>query len=199
MPCSSILPAAAFVVTLALALTAAGQQPVAPAGASEGTDEPHPLRAHHLLTVADDFIVNVYHNGRQVPDDRRRLLEERFGATVEQVDLEVRKGDWIVFHVVNNRLRWGGARYFAVAGCFDRDEFGFVSETGTGAWSACDSPRDADRFIARRDHLRHQAALPIDNPWSDGTPLMKQHAGSAWDGQPLWGTSRSTWLKVVIE
>jgi hypothetical protein len=36
--------------------------------------------AQYLYTVADDFIVEVYHNGERVP------------------------GDWLVFNVVNNRL-----------------------------------------------------------------------------------------------
>src|SRR5437762_10648520 len=87
-------------------------------------DSPQDLRAKYLITVTDDFIVNVYHNGKCVPLTRRTLLAEHFGATVERIDEGVKKGDWLVFNVVNNRLRWGGACYFGVAGCFDRDEFG---------------------------------------------------------------------------
>src|ERR1044072_1633950 len=64
--------------------------------------------ADRLFTVADDFIVDVYHNGVKVPDSKRTLLNEVFGAAVERIDLEVRPGDWIVFNVVNNRMRWGG-------------------------------------------------------------------------------------------
>src|SRR6476646_5439873 len=74
--------------------------------------ETPPLRARYLITVADDFLVDVYRNGRAVPDAKRTLLDERFGATVERLDVEVRKGDWLVFNVVNNRMRWGGASYF---------------------------------------------------------------------------------------
>jgi hypothetical protein len=156
-------------------------------------------RAHYLITTTDDFIVNVYHNGKQVPDSKRQLLLDQFGATVERINVSVRQGDWLVFNVVNNRLRWGGASYFAVAGCFDRDEFGFVSEVQSGNWSACDDPQDADRFIERKEYLRHRAAREISTPWHEGTPLMQQHAGSAWDGSPLWGSSPNSWIKVILE
>src|SRR5947207_11914800 len=79
---------------------------------------PGDLRASYLITVADDFVADAYRNGRPIPDAKRQLLEDRFGATVERINTEVRKGDWLVFNVVNDRLRWGGAYYFAVAGCF---------------------------------------------------------------------------------
>nr|MBA3312116.1 hypothetical protein [Planctomycetaceae bacterium] len=148
---------------------------------------------------ADDFVVDVYHNGVKVPDEKRHLLEERFGATAERVDVEVRRGDWLVFHVVNNRLRWGGAKYFAVAGSFGRDEFGFASDLSSGAWSACDSPREADRFIGKRDYLRHRAASAIAIPWADGTPMMHAHAGPSWNGSPIWGAAPSTWIKVAVD
>src|SRR5712671_6843774 len=85
------------------------------------------VRCNYLITVADDFVVDVYHNGKPVPETKRELLVERFGATAEKVKVSVRSGDWLVFHVVQNRLRWGGSKYFAVAGCFAANEFGFVS------------------------------------------------------------------------
>ena len=72
--------------------------------------------ADTLITVADDFIVDVYHNGVLVPDDRRELIQEIHRATVERIKANVRQGDWLVFHVVNNKMRWGGASYFAVKG-----------------------------------------------------------------------------------
>jgi hypothetical protein len=157
------------------------------------------VRGRYLITVADDFIVDVYHNGVKVPDTQRELLEERFGATVERINVEVHKGDWLVFHVVNNRLRWGGTSYFGAASCFGNDEFGFVSGVESGCWSACDSPRDAQKFIARKNFLRDQKASLIENPWGDGTPLMQAYAGHAWNGQPIWGHSPSTWIKVVAK
>jgi hypothetical protein len=158
-----------------------------------------PARAHYLITVADDFVVEVYHNGRRVPDARRHLLLERFGATAERVDLEVRRGDWLVFNVVNNRLRWGGASYFAVAGCFARDEFGFVSRPGPGPWSACDRPGDVDRFLSDRGYLRDRPARAIGRPWGEGDGLMRAFAGAGWKGAPLWGDTPNTWIKVLVD
>lgn len=110
-------------------------------------------RASHLITVADDFIIDVYHNGVRVPDNKRQLRLERFGATVEQIDIVVREGDWIVFNLVNNRLRWGGVHYLGVAGCLGTNEFGFVSELDSGAWSVCDDLRQVDRFIQEQPYL----------------------------------------------
>lgn len=157
-------------------------------------------RAKYLITVADDFIVDLYHNGKAVPQSRRSLLEERYGATVERIDIEVKAGDWLVFNVVNNRLRWGGASYFAVAGCFTNDEYGFVSELDSGNWTGCDTLGDADRFITEKTFFRHRPAQPIAQAWSDGDSLMRQHAGPGWKGAPLWGgTSRNTWVKVIVE
>jgi len=157
------------------------------------------LRANYLVTVADDFVVEVYHNGKSVPESRRVMLNDRFGATTERVDEAVHKGDWLVFHVVNNRLRWGGASYFAVAGCFTKDEFGFSSTLDNGDWSVCDSPRDADRFITDKNFLKHHPAHAISQPWSDGDTYMRAYAGASWHGTPLWGNARSTWIKVLVE
>jgi len=81
---------------------------------------PARLRAMHVITVADDFVVNVYHNGVRVPEAKRKLVLDRFGATIERTNIEVQQGDWLVFHVVNNRLRWGGAYYFSAAGIIAR-------------------------------------------------------------------------------
>lgn len=158
------------------------------------------VRAKYLITVADDFIVDLYHNGTKVPVSRRSLLLEHFGATVERINIEVKKGDWLVFNVVNNRLRWGGASYFAVAGCFAPNEFGLVSELDSGNWVGCDTYSDLDRFISQRPVLRHRPAQPIANPWGEGDRLMRHHAGESWKGVPLWGgTSRNTWVKLIVE
>jgi|SRR5579883_106324 len=157
------------------------------------------LRARYLITVTDDFIVEVYLNGKAIPNAKRTMLEERFGATVERIDVPVRKGDWLVFNVVNNRLRWGGAYYFAVAGCFARDEFGFVSQRETGDWSACDTPDDVEQFITDRAYFEDHPAQEVTRPWGDGAGLMRQFAGNAWNGEPLWGNARNTWIKVLVE
>ena len=160
---------------------------------------PSDLRAAYLITVADDFIADLYQNGRPIPDTKRQLLEERFGATIERINTTVRKGDWLVFNVVNNRLRWGGAYYFAVAGCFANDEFGFVSRLDDGNWSACDTSADVDRFITRKSYFQQRAAQKISQPWSDGDTLIRHYAGAAWSGAPVWGATRNTWVKVIVE
>ncbi|WP_435018130.1 hypothetical protein TA3x_000075 [Tundrisphaera sp. TA3] len=55
---------------------------VVPAPASTQVAPPPLCRA--LITAADDFIVDVYHNGAKIPDDRRELLEELHGATADR-------------------------------------------------------------------------------------------------------------------
>jgi hypothetical protein len=151
-----------------------------------------------VITVADDFVVEVYHNGVRVPDTKRHLLLDRFGATAESTAIEVQQGDWLVFHVVNNRLRWDGAYYFGVAGVIAPGEFGFVSELSSGRWSVCDSPASSGQFIAQKDFLSDNRAVAVERPWHEGTGLMNRYAGEAWGGVPLWGRERSTWIKVRL-
>src|SRR5262245_16467243 len=69
------------------------------------------LRAKWFHVVADDFVVNIWRNGGVVAESKRTLTEEIYGATVERIALDLVAGDWLVFHVVNNRLRWGGCRF----------------------------------------------------------------------------------------
>ena len=156
-------------------------------------DEPALLIADRLYTVADDFVVEIYHNGKPVPDGRRTLLEEVFGATAEQVDIEVYEGDWIVFNVVNNRLRWGGCSYFGVTG---RGPAGivFTTKPGDASWSYCDDPAQVARFINDSDYLALQQVRPIESPWSGGDSLMNRIA-DGWSGKPVWGERRNTWIK----
>ncbi len=161
-------------------------------------DEPKAVRAHYVITVADDFVVEVYHNGQMVPHSKRELLSECFGATAERINIEVRSGDWLVFNVVNNRMRWGGAYYFAAAGCLERNAFGFVSDLQTGDWSACDTFGDVDRFITDKDYFHHRAAQEISQTWQDGKGLMQQFAGESWAGTPIWGATRNTWIKLNV-
>ena len=159
-------------------------------------DEPRGgLMADRLFTVADDFIVDVYHNGEKVPDSKRTLLVEQFGATAERIDIEVKKGDWLVFNVVNNRLRWGGCSYFAVNG---RGEAGvvFTTELDSDRWSCCDDTGKVAEFIRDWNYLSQERARTIEDPWSGGDDLMKQIA-DGWTGKPLWGKSRNTWIKFV--
>ena len=102
-------------------------------------------------------------------------------ATVEAIDVEVRRGDWLVFNVVNNRLRWGGARYFAVAGIKEGSGTAFTTDLTTGRWTCCDDPSQAAAFIADPRFLRHQLARGIETRWDQGDALMNQHA-DGWHG-----------------
>ncbi len=157
------------------------------------------VKARYLITTTDDFIVDIYQNGKHVSDKRRELLNEIFGATVEKINIEVHKGDWLVFHVVSNKMRWGGAAYFGVAGCFARDEFGFVSRTDDGNWSACDTTTDVDDFISHREYFAHHEVRKPTSPWGEGDLHEKESAGDKWNGEAVWGGKSSTWIKVLVD
>jgi hypothetical protein len=73
-------------------------------------------RCEYLITVANDFIVAAYKNGELIAPAKRELLLDRFGATSERMHIAVQPGDWLVFHVVHNPVRWGGSKYFARGG-----------------------------------------------------------------------------------
>ncbi len=207
------LPTLGLAALLAVAPGFVGESPAQSPRAADG------VLARTLITVADDFIVDVYHNGVKVADDRRELVAEVFGATVERIKVDVRPGDWLVFNVVNNRLRWRGASYFAVSGRGDSG-VAFTTELDSGRWSCCDDPgqvaqfiADRDRFarnlathpieefevaqfIADRDRFADHRALPVANPWDQGDSLMARHA-DGWAGKPVWGGSRNTWIKFI--
>lgn len=155
------------------------------------------LLATHLVTVTDDFVVEAYKNGVRIQESQRTLLNEIFGATVERMAVDVRPGDWLVFHVVNNHLRWGGSKYFAVAGMLGTNDFGFVSDPASEAWSVCDDPDHVRDFIRRRDEGTEIRASPIAKPWEEGDEHMRQNAGAGFPGKSLWGGGASTWIKFV--
>lgn len=181
----------ATMATLALLLSGAGWI----GGATEQSN--NEAVSEYMYTVADDFIVDVYYNGEKVPDNKRQLLVERFGATAERINQPVKMGDWVVFHVVNNRMRWGGVYYFAVAGMKQNEtSVGFTSELASRRWSCCDNPSNVSRFIADRDFLATNSVQTIEQPWQEGNELMKELA-KEWSGAPVWGTSRSTWIKFI--
>ncbi|MDB6139133.1 MAG: hypothetical protein JWO94_2205 [Verrucomicrobiaceae bacterium] len=167
-------------------------------GGAAHAGPPKPLRARYIVTVADDFVVEVYHNGRAIPHARRQLLCEKFGATAEKIEVEVHAGDWLVFNVVNNQMRWNGAYYFAAAGCLDKDHFGFVSTLDGGEWSACDTFGDVDKFITEKTYFQHRPAQSVNQVWKDGDGLMKKYSGESWAGSPVWGNARNTWVKVAV-
>jgi hypothetical protein len=154
--------------------------------------------ADYICTVADDFIVDVYHNGKIVPDDQRRLLFEIFGATAERIEVPVYKGDWFVFNVANDRLRWNGSYYFAAAGMTFPNAIAFQSKVGDRHWSYCDEVDRVSRFIADpRDH--GNPVQSISTPWDQGNDRIKGVTSPAWSGDPVWGRSRLTWIKFVAE
>ena len=156
---------------------------------------PERLLADTLVVAADDFVVDVYHNGAKIPDERRELVVEVFGATVERIKVDVRPGDWLVFNVVNDRMRWGGAAYFGVSGRAPTG-LGFTTGLDSGRWSCCDDLGQVGQFIAERDRFADHRALPIAKPWTDGDSLMAQHA-NGWNGKPIWGGLRDTWIKFI--
>ncbi len=152
--------------------------------------------ARAVFTSADDFLVDVWQNGKKVADDRRKVVGENFGATSEKLEIEIKEGDWLVFNVANNRLRWGGASYFGAAGVDESGKIVFESAPGDGHWSHCDDPGEVPAFIARPGYRADRAALPPANPWGGGDGWMK--AGVAdWSGKPVWGRERTTWIKYV--
>ena len=159
------------------------------APAQQPTRAPARVLAQTLIVVADDFLVDVYHNGVKVPDDRRELIHEVHGATVERLRIQVRPGDWLVFNVVNNRMRWGGASYFAVAGQGDSG-VAFTTELDSGHWSCCDDLGQVGQFIADRERFADHRAMPISKPWGEGDALMNHHA-DGWGGKPLWAARRT--------
>jgi hypothetical protein len=158
-----------------------------------------PVIADHIIAAVDDFIIDVYHNGQKVPDTSRKLVNEIHGATVEQIDIEVRSGDWLVFNCANNRLRWGGQCLFMAAGKLNEaDPPVFVTTANDPHWSACDDPGEVKKFIADRTHLAGQPARPPESPWGEGVNIFNQMLPDS-GAQPIWGESRNTWIKFVAE
>jgi hypothetical protein len=172
-----------------------------PAAASAPILIPGPggVVSHALVLVTDDFVLDIHHNGKPVPAQNRKLLNEVFGAQVERVTIELRPGDWIVFNPANNRLRWNGQYYFACAGLDADGLCAFTSETTSGQWSAIDDVREVPQFIASRDHLRDQKAQRPARQWGDGDKLMLQRVPD-FKGEAVWGgpDARSTWVKFVV-
>jgi hypothetical protein len=153
--------------------------------------------AQRIYTAADDFVVDVWHNGRRVPDDKREMVGETYGATAEKIEIEVREGDWLVFNVANNRFRWGGVCYFGAAGINEQERrVAFVTDPADGRWSYCDDPGRVSAFIAHAGYLADQAAQAPANPWPGGDNEMKSRVPD-WNGRPIWGRERTTWLKFV--
>ena len=159
---------------------------------------PANLRARWMTVVAKDFVIEVYRNGRRIPDSSRKMLLDRYGSTAERINVEVRAGDWLVFHVAHNRLRHRGSRFFAVAGSLDENQFGFVSSLESEAWSVCDDPGRSREFIRHRDEGTEARAMPIQRQWEEGMKFMKRYTGKDFPGDALWGAAPSTWIKFIV-
>lgn len=151
--------------------------------------------AQYLVTAADDFVVEVYLNGKLVPASQREQLAEIFGAIAEKDKIIVKPGDWVVFNVVNDQMRWGTC-YFGVAGMTDDGKPVFVSKLNDPRWTCCDDPGKVAEFIAQKDS-KGEPIQHIANVWADGLELMRNHAFKDWNGDPIWGKSHNTWIKFV--
>lgn len=147
--------------------------------------KPSNLRANSMTVVAKDFVIEVYHNGKRIPQDQRKQLLERFGATAERVTVEVKPGDWLVYHVANNRLRHDGAKYFAVVGAIDEGEPTFISDLKSENWSVCDSPRNSGWFISKRNFGTEARAVSINNPWKEERIFIDEYSGYLFSGDAI--------------
>jgi hypothetical protein len=160
------------------------------------------VKARYVITVCNDFVVDLYKNGDKVPERLRHNANELFGAEVEKDDIKVSTGDWLVFHVVSNAIRWNGVYFFAAAGMREKDDFGFFTDYKSDDWSSCDNPSDVDQFISDKNYMSDAKVhrIPEENLWRDGIPRIKAYTGDSWPGTPLWGHigSRSVWLKVIV-
>lgn len=162
-------------------------------------EEPGQVLATRLFIGADDFVVDVFHNGQRVPDSVRSMTKEQYGAIGERTDITVRERDWLVFNVANNRLRWNGAYYFGVAGVNDDGSVGISSEENE-QWSVCEDPGLVPRFIAEADFLATNYAQRIPKPWTGGDSMIRTHVRD-WSGYAIWGspTNRNIWIKFYAK
>ena len=162
-------------------------------------EAPGEVLATRLFIGADDFVVDVFHNGQRVPDSLRSMTKELYGAIGERTDITVRERDWVVFNVANNRLRWSGAYYFGVAGVND-DGFVGISSEENEQWSVCEDPGLVPRFIAEADFMATNYAQRISKPWTGGDSMIRPHVKN-WTGYAIWGseTNRNIWIKFYAK
>jgi hypothetical protein len=168
-----------------------GASPLPIPVAQEGTGQPI---ANRIVTACDYFVVDVWQNGKLVPMERRQLVGEAFGAQLEQINMSVKAGDWVVFQVASNGLRWDGAQSFSAAGMRNEKEAAFCTESKSGNWSYCDDFSDAQRFISDRSYLAKHRAKAALHPWGDAE--VRQHVAN-WSGEAIWGGGRCAWIKYT--
>ena len=151
-----------------------------------------------LVVVAKDFVLEVYKNGVRVPEEKRHLLLDRFGATAERIDHDLVPGDWLVFHVANNRLRHDGSKFFSISAPHGKEKHGIVTNPDSANWSICDDPVRSRDFIQQREEGTESRAMPISHEWEEGMKYMREFAGDNFHGRPLWGAAPSTWIKYIV-
>ncbi len=160
---------------------------------------PHPPRvADSLLIAADDFVTDVYLNGKRLPDRDYDLLVENFGATMVRVNVAVYPGDWLVFNVANDRFRWGGASGLAVAGLL-HGHTSFTSQINSRHWCSCVNLSQVPDFIANRNSLMARPVVRPRNPyrwvWNsvNGKCDFKR-------GKIIWAKGRraNVWIKYRV-
>jgi hypothetical protein len=127
-------------------------------------------------------------------------VDETYGAAAERVEVTMHDGDWIVFNVANNRMRWNGSHYFAAAGMMDEGSPSFWSESSSGRWVACEDPSEVRDFIARATTgLENKAVAITDQKWGGGDERMEKFTGG-WKGEGIWssGNARNIWVKYLV-
>lgn len=149
-----------------------------------------------LRITADDFVVAIWHNGERVPDNKRKLLGDVYGATMEQVDIDVLEGDWLVFNVASNPVRWGGSSFFGVAGMLTPQATIFASSLQDGRWTFEEGLDRLPAFLASRD-VQGRPVIPPAPEWDQGRTRMQEITSRTWNGDPIWGLSHNTWIKFI--
>ncbi|MHC5011570.1 MAG: hypothetical protein ACYTG6_11575, partial [Planctomycetota bacterium] len=153
--------------------------------------------ASDLAVVADDFVVDVWVNGERLPLDNREMVAEIHGAMTERIHVDLHEGDWVVFHVVANRMRWNGASYFGVHATGPEGKTAFTTDTD-GRWTICDDPSRVESFLANREPSTEAKAIAPANPWHEAPRLWRDLLGHDFTGEPVWGRAPSTWIKYVV-
>ncbi|HTH46304.1 MAG TPA: J domain-containing protein [Candidatus Limnocylindria bacterium] len=169
---------------------------IKPAVTTNQPVRPKRALAAYVVVAVDEVMPAIWHNGQRVPDDKCQLLGDDFGATLERVNITVNEDDWLVFNVASNPVRWGGSVFFGAAGMITEKAASFSSTTKDGRWSYEERPDALRAFIEQRE----APGLPVRPPtveWGKGRVHMGNLTSGTWGGDPIWGSSHSTWIKFV--
>lgn len=171
---------------------------LAKTGRHYGRVGPRPIIADSLLLAADDFVMNVYLDGKKIPSRYYSLLSENFGATFMRVRVAVHAGDWLVFNVANDRFRWGGSAGLAVAGLYHGQTV-FVSRANSPRWRSCSKISHVPAFIAQRESYNEQPAVIPRVPYDWTRDSVKSKCDFK-RGQVIWasGNAVNVWLKYRV-